>query len=190
MRNIFAICLLFWSSLVTAGMEDAVSAYKSGDYKTALQLFQEQAKDGDPLAQHNLGVMYQHGQGVPQNIQQSVKWYYEAANQGLAEAQYNLGVLYLTGSDLPRDFNKAKQLFSNAANKGFPAAQYNLGLIYAKGYGVRKDKVLAYQWFDLASMTGDRASVKNRNAVKGIMTVNEIKKAKRLVREWQEKHGT
>ena len=52
------------------------------------------ADTGDVSAQYNLGVMYDLGQGVPEDSVEAVKWYTKAANQGYAEAQYKMGVFY------------------------------------------------------------------------------------------------
>ena len=41
-------------------------------------------------AQFNLGVMYDTGEGVPQDDEEAVRLYRLAADQGLADAQYNL----------------------------------------------------------------------------------------------------
>ena len=46
------------------------------------------------MAQYNLGVMYDNGDGVPQDYKEAVKWYRLAAEQGDASAQYNLGLMY------------------------------------------------------------------------------------------------
>ena len=45
-------------------------------------------------AQYNLGVMYDNGEGVPQDYKEAVKWYRLAAEQGNANAQTNLGNMY------------------------------------------------------------------------------------------------
>ena len=37
-------------------------------------------------------VMYDNGEGVPQDYAEAVKWYRLAAEQGDARAQYNLGL--------------------------------------------------------------------------------------------------
>jgi len=34
-------------------------------------------------------MMYDKGQGVPQDYAEALKWYRKAAEQGFAEAQYN-----------------------------------------------------------------------------------------------------
>ena len=45
------------------------------------------ADQGDVDAQNNLGVMYDNGNGVPENDAEAVKWFRKAANQGDATAQ-------------------------------------------------------------------------------------------------------
>ena len=79
------------------------AAYTRGDYKTAMKKFRPLAEQGDTTAQYNLGVMYWHGKGVPQDDAEAVRWYRMAAKQGQAEAQYNLGVMYWHGKGVPRD---------------------------------------------------------------------------------------
>lgn len=44
------------------------------------------AEQGDPLAQYNLGVIYEHGAGVAKNLDEAVRWYEAAADQHVAEA--------------------------------------------------------------------------------------------------------
>ena len=80
-----------------------MTAYKSGDYATALREWTPLAKQGNADAQFDLGVMYELGQGVPQDGKTAVKWYRLAAEQGLADAQFNLGVMYAEGRGVPQD---------------------------------------------------------------------------------------
>lgn len=44
------------------------------------------AAQGDAGAQFRLGLMYDYGQGVPQNHANAVRWYRAAAEQGYAGA--------------------------------------------------------------------------------------------------------
>ena len=55
------------------------------------------ADQGFALAQYNLGIMYNKGEGVAQDYAEAVKWYRRAADKGFAFAQYNLGVMYDRG---------------------------------------------------------------------------------------------
>lgn len=43
------------------------------------------------MAQYNLGVCYDRGNGVTKNAEEAVKWYRKAAEQGYAKAQDSLG---------------------------------------------------------------------------------------------------
>ena len=57
---------------------------------------------GSPAAQFNLGVMYERGLGVGQNLTQAVTWYRRAVEQNYPPAQYNLGLLYSDGRGVSR----------------------------------------------------------------------------------------
>ena len=50
----------------------------------------------------NLGVMYDAGLGVPQDLVEAMAWYRQAAEQGYADAQYNLGLMYANGAGVPQ----------------------------------------------------------------------------------------
>ena len=63
-------------------IEDGWDALERGDYKTAFQLFQPLAEQGDADAQHNLGVMYHKGYGVPLNYVVAHMWFNLSAGQG------------------------------------------------------------------------------------------------------------
>jgi len=51
-------------------------------------------KQGHPVAQTNLGVMHQFGEGVEQGYKEAAEWYQKAAQQGDAQAMFNLSALY------------------------------------------------------------------------------------------------
>jgi TPR repeat protein len=64
MRAANVILTLSSSTPVAAGpYEDAIAAYNSGDYATALQRLHRLAEQGDCVAQYKLGFMYERGQG-------------------------------------------------------------------------------------------------------------------------------
>ena len=86
----------------TSSLQDAFSAYDRQDYATALRFLLPIAEQGHASAQFNLGLMYDQGQGVPEDDQQAVAWYRKAADQGHASAQYNLGVMYSYGLEIGR----------------------------------------------------------------------------------------
>ena len=72
----------------------------------------------DPKAQYRLGLMYENGQGVPQDYKEAVKWYRLAAGQGHAHAQYNLGIGYAYGQGVLQDNVMAHMWYDIGAANG------------------------------------------------------------------------
>src|SRR5258706_4627272 len=113
---IAALALGFSGGVIAGPMEDGQAAYDGGDYMTAQLLWRPLAEQGVARAQNNLGVMYESGKGVPQDLNEAVKWYRLAAEQGYAGAQNNLGLIYALGRGAPRDPVLAYMWFSLAAS--------------------------------------------------------------------------
>jgi len=133
------ICLTLAVLLGSAGIswsadfQKGQTAYQNGDFATALREWKPLAEQGIALAQSNLGVMYQYGQGVPKDYKTAVKWYSLAADQGNASSQFNLGYMYEKGRGVTQKHKTAVKWYSLAAKQGYADAQYNLGVIYYNG---------------------------------------------------------
>ena len=130
MKTLFIIPLVLMS-LVSfpswgADFNKGVAAYKSGDFATALREFKPFAEQGHAGAQRNLGVMYEFGNGVPQDYKTAVNWYELAAVQGHADAQKNLGVMYEFGNGVPQDYKTAVNWYELAAVQGHAFAEGKL----------------------------------------------------------------
>lgn len=78
----------------------------------------KQTEQGDVVAQSNLGIFYEHGEGVPQDYTEALKWYKLAAEQGDSKAQFNLGVFYIKGKGVSQNYTKAKEWYEKACNNG------------------------------------------------------------------------
>ncbi len=65
-----------------AGFDEGEAAYRRGDYATAIREWRPLAKQGVADAQHNLGLMYYYGKGVPQDYAEAMGWWSKAAEQG------------------------------------------------------------------------------------------------------------
>jgi TPR repeat protein len=69
------VCLFALTGQAMAdSLLDAQRAYGAGDYAKAEKLFKPLAKQGNALAQTSLGVMYNNGQGVPQDYVLAHMW--------------------------------------------------------------------------------------------------------------------
>ena len=111
---VLALFMLAEAGDFQAGWE----ASERGDFEAALREWRPLAEQGDPEAQHALGVMYADGRGVPQNDAEAAKWFRKAAEQGFPEAQHNLGVMYVNGRGVPPNEVQAYAWFSIAAAQG------------------------------------------------------------------------
>lgn len=184
---------LWLSTNVLAGeFEDGLAAAQRGDYATAHRLWLPFAVLGNASAQHNLGIMYNKGQGVPQDYAEAVKWYRKAAEQGVAKAQYNLGIMYDKGQGVPRDYAEAVKWYRRAAEQGVAVAQYGLGVMYYKGHGIPLDYVQAHKWLNLAAATfTDKTerekAASNLDLMAGKMPPAQVAEAQKLAREWKQK---
>ena len=72
--------------------EDGLAAYRRDDYATALKFWRPLAEQGDTLAQSNLGVMYEFGLSVPQDIVQAHMWFDLAVEHGDERAKINRAI--------------------------------------------------------------------------------------------------
>ena len=124
------------------------------EFAEAVKWFRRAAKQGDSLAQHNLGTMYLSGVGVPKDAVEAVKWFRRAAEQGYAGAQRALGMMYLSDIGVPRDAVEAAKWVRRAAEQGDAVAQYILGVAYSGGDGVPQDNSEAAKWIRRAAEQG------------------------------------
>ncbi|MDB4188011.1 sel1 repeat family protein [bacterium] len=77
------------------------------------------------IAQFNLAVMLENGQGGAKDIKQAILWYKKAASQGDGPAMFNLGNLYWNSVG---DRAIARRWWKKAVRAGIHDAQTNLDL--------------------------------------------------------------
>lgn len=121
LRKALTASLTLTTMLGTAAagpFEDAVAAYKNGNYETALQLLRPLADDGRGDAEYTLGFMYFNGKGVARDYAEAAKWIRLSAEQGRADGQYALGHLYLNGQGVAQDNVLAHMWFDLSAAQG------------------------------------------------------------------------
>lgn len=147
--------LMFWplsndSEQFRAGVEAA----ERGEFERTFSLWRPLAEKGYPRAQYGLGVLYERGEGVAQDVNRAIQWYRKAAQQKVWEAQVNLGLLYVAGTAVEPDYREAARWFRMAADQGIADAQVNLGNLYRQGWGVDADRQEAAKWFRRAAEQG------------------------------------
>jgi len=143
------------------------------------------------IEQTLLGTKYLNGEEVPQDFEEALKWFRKAADQGEVFAQNQLGLMYLRGDGVDRNFEEGARWLQLSADQRLDDSQYRLGVLYSTGTGVSQDNVLAYMWLNLAASNSGNDSWVSQEAqslrenLKKKMSLEEVRKAQALSREWK-----
>lgn len=79
----------------------------------------EQAKNGDPEAEFNLGEAYLKGEGgLDKDEKEAAKWYQKSADQGYVDAEFAMGFVYRGGGGRPMNKVLSYMWFDIAAKSG------------------------------------------------------------------------
>ncbi len=144
-----------------------------------LKELEAKAKNGDSLAQYQLGLIYNNGdkeKKIKPDIEKALKWYEKSAKQGNRDAMLAIVLLEESQNKLKSKRNESNNieikvkkldlkdtaLFNKLvkkAEKGDAKAQYQLGLIYNNGYGVKQDRKIALSWYKKSSKQGYKDAI-------------------------------
>eukprot|EP01130_Rhizamoeba_saxonica_P012448 TRINITY_DN5251_c0_g1_i2.p1 TRINITY_DN5251_c0_g1~~TRINITY_DN5251_c0_g1_i2.p1 ORF type:complete len:188 (+),score=36.66 TRINITY_DN5251_c0_g1_i2:22-585(+) len=125
------------------------------DEKESIEYYRTAAEDGDAESQYQLALIYDKGEGVPQDKEVAKQWYLKAADQGHTESEYMVGSIYLNGGfDDQIDYRAAYEWFKKAAAKDHSEAQVNLGFLYLNGSGIERNMIQAKRWIKRAMDLG------------------------------------
>ncbi|MBV5321173.1 MAG: sel1 repeat family protein [Sulfuricurvum sp.] len=105
MKKYLYIFSFFYFSLLAADTQQSFWEL----YTTALR--------GDKIAQYQVGVMYEQGNGIEQNQSLAAHWFEESAKQGFVDAQYNIAIMYASGRGVRADEGLAMMWLSRAAKQ-------------------------------------------------------------------------
>jgi TPR repeat protein len=161
---VFAFCLRVQLSAPSNLMAQALTnsvPQQSPDSPAAIAAVKSKALEGDANAQCRLGLMYEHGVGVPRDLAQAVAWYKRAAAQGNANGEYDLGLMYQYGTGVQQDYAQAITLYRQAAEQGHAEAENNIAVMYRRGLGVQQDNAQAFTWYQKAAAQGNAPAESN-----------------------------
>ena len=71
----------------------------------------------------NLGSCFYHGEGVPQDYAEAMRFSKLAAEQGFTDAECNLGFMYANGEGVAQNIAEAIRWYERAAAKGHENAK-------------------------------------------------------------------
>lgn len=128
--------------------DKAIETYGCGDYVKAFNLFMPLAAQGMAVAEYQIGMMTEQGQGTVQDMLKALEWYTKAAEKGVADAYYALGQLYSKGEVVARDAAQAHALFDLATQGGNKVAKDWLKMEAARldDAGLAKSREYVQQW--------------------------------------------
>jgi len=162
MKKVIAFVLLISLNLFAADIDIAKDAYNRGDYKTAIQYYEEATKSRDLNTKldafNQLGFIYDTvkvHQGITPSLELAFYYYKKCADLNDAQCEFNIGSMYETGQGVPLNYDQAITWYKKAAEKDFIDALFNLGLMYETGKGVRKNIPEAIKWYSKAAALGD-----------------------------------
>ncbi|HXT65671.1 MAG TPA: tetratricopeptide repeat protein [Nitrospiraceae bacterium] len=101
-----------------ADFQAGMDAKNRGDFAKALREWRPLADEGDARAQFYLGMLYENGDGVPEDYGKAREWYEKSAAQGDANAQFYLGLMCAFGRGTSLDLVQAHMWYSLAAGNG------------------------------------------------------------------------
>lgn len=126
-------CLLPYPLNAMAGFNEAMTAFQSRDYPTALAESRQAATAGDARGNYLLGVIYQNGLGVPANTTEAASWYEKAAQAHVAGAYAKLAQLYARGDGVEKNPEKALAYARQGDQVGDPEGSLFLSVILNAG---------------------------------------------------------
>ncbi len=90
-------------------------AYHRADYRSALNVWEGRAREGDAQAQHFVGEIYERGLGTEPNFVEAARWYRMAAEQGFTRSMVNLAYFYEQGLGVEQDMTTALNWYRRAS---------------------------------------------------------------------------
>lgn len=109
-----------------------------------IEIYSEEAENGNSAAMLNLGSLYYMGRAGEKNYEKAVKYYTMADKHGERQATENLGYCYYYGRTGEKDYKKAFHYFVKGALDNHLNSLYKVGDMYRNGYYVEKDENEAF----------------------------------------------
>jgi hypothetical protein len=180
-QSVIAGVALFVLALIVLGMSLIMGRTAEVDYqpkvdllnRTALAKIQQDAKQGNPQAQYDLGRTYWQNA----EYQQAFPLLKAATDHHHIEAEYLLGMAYLHGRGTVQNFRLALEQFTLAARQAHLEAQYQLGIFYRDGLGTPANKESSYLWLNIAAARGHEDALIYRDKLAAAMNKEELSRA-------------
>ena len=165
-----SVCCIFpMNAQKQSKIDSTIQTQQEQAARDSINTILAQAKEGDAIAQNEVGAWYYQGKHVKQDYQEAVQWWLKAAKQNNSKAIGNLGLCYETGHGVERDSLRAVGLYNRSIKEGNVALfeqnlrQANNDKIFycvyvancfKNGIGTSKDLSKATFYFEKAAKKG------------------------------------
>ncbi|GAA5810403.1 hypothetical protein MFLAVUS_003824 [Mucor flavus] len=123
----------------------------NGDYKSAINYFEESAKYNNECAQLLCASIYYMGFAVERDPKRALYLFKKSALVwGNRIAQYYVGIMYRDGDGVKQNSESSIKWLTLSANHGWCEAQVNLGYMYQNGIDAKKDYSKALYFYKKA----------------------------------------
>ncbi|MGA7723197.1 MAG: tetratricopeptide repeat protein [Ignavibacteriaceae bacterium] len=132
------------------------------------------ANAGNALAEHELGIRYILGLGLPADTVKAAYWIHKAAEQNLPGACFNYGILVNNGWGVNWNPFEAYKYFYIAAQNNMPQAEYIIGISYTDNLTVKRNWSEAYRWLKKSADAGFKPATETLAELKKSISFSKI----------------
>ncbi len=138
-------------------------------------LLNKYSNEGDPIAQHELGLRYLLGKGFPKDTIKAIYWIRRAVDKQLTSAKYNYSIILDNGIGIDWNPFEAFKHSRFAAESGMPEAQFFYGIFFTDNLVVNRDYTEAYKWFSKAAKGdyGPAIDAKKKMEESGLVVITD-----------------
>ncbi|MBN1301780.1 MAG: sel1 repeat family protein [Melioribacteraceae bacterium] len=203
MKLLVAFILFLFTAEITIGQDSTISqAVKSNRSKSiyplikakapsyplmTAYLIQKYASDGDPLAQHELGLRYLLGKGFSKDTAKAIRWIKMASDKNLTAAKYNYSIMLENGIGVEWNPFEAFSNVKFAAENGMPEAQFFYGVFFTDNLVVNRNYNEAYNWFNKAASANFEPALKAKKQMEesGLVVTNSASDGQQGNKQYQ-----
>ena len=184
----------FWTGLILLLYLTSGSVYAaSPDLDSAEVVYKFQLKlaaRGQAAAQYKLGMLYETGRGIPQNVEFAREWYRRADAQDYKPAINRLVYLDIAQNGLQAKHQAWLDELAQAARENDGEAQFLLGQMHARGIAAEQNLESAMVLLRNASGNNIPGAEEELLRVEKIVTQRKLdEEQQRLEAEKQKQHG-
>lgn len=161
------------------------------NHKLAARFYKSAALLGSIDAMLQLGHLYQNGEGLKSDVDESIMWFTKAAGEGSKNASFRLGEIYNDSALKRTDKTQSLKYFNLAKEQGHELAKFGIGRGFCQYNDTSYNLTQCLKVLDLSDPKNKRsvASQNRRNSIleklvwKPMLSLPELERIKKLLKE-------